>query len=84
MQLIRVCVCCSPQQTKVYQHSCHNTMEAHNKLMKMKEKQGTGRKKKGKDKEVEVRDLKDCGWQAALLLLLLLLCRVREKERMFV
>ena len=48
----------SLQQTKVYQHSCHNTAEAHNKLVKCKEKvdgsRGAARKKKAQEKELEV------------------------------
>ena len=50
----------SLQQTKVYQHSCHNTAEAHNKLVKCKEKvdasRGAARKKKAQEKELEVRE----------------------------
>ena len=49
------------QQTKVYQHSCHNTAEAHNKLVKCKEKvdgsRGAARKKKAQEKELEVSEL---------------------------
>ena len=49
----------NPQQTKVYQHSCHNTAEAHSKVVKCKEKvdtsRGGARKKKAQDKELEVR-----------------------------
>lgn len=48
-----------PQQTKVYQHSCHNTAEAHNKVVKCKEKvdasRGAARKKKAQEKEMEVK-----------------------------
>ena len=48
----------TPQQTKVYQHSCHNTAEAHSKVVKCKEKvdtsRGGARKKKAQDKELEV------------------------------
>lgn len=51
----------SLQQTKVYQHSCHNTAEAHNKLVKCKEKvdgsRGAARKKKAQEKELEVGDM---------------------------
>ena len=51
----------SLQQTKVYQHSCHNTAEAHNKLVKCKEKvdgsRGAARKKKAQEKELEVSEL---------------------------
>ena len=50
----------SLQQTKVYQHSCHNTAEAHNKLVKCKEKvdgsRGAARKKKAQEKELEVSE----------------------------
>ncbi len=45
------------QQTKVYQHSCHNTNEAYSKLTKSKEKVDTSkgaRKKKAVDKDMEV------------------------------
>ena len=46
------------QQTKVYHHSCHNTAEAHNKVVKCKEKvdgsRGVARKKKAQEKEMEV------------------------------
>ena len=42
----------------MYQHSCHNTAEAHSKLAKCKEKvdgsKGTARKKKAQEKEQEV------------------------------
>ena len=47
------------QQTKVYQHSCYNTQEAYNKLMKSKEKVETARssatrRRKAQEKELEV------------------------------
>ena len=49
------------QQTKVYQHSVHNTAEAYNKLTKSKEKldatRGTTRRKKAQEKQMEV-----CAW----------------------
>jgi hypothetical protein len=48
----------------VYQHSCHNTAEAHNKVVKCKEKvdgsRGAARKKKAQEKELEVRELRSC------------------------
>jgi len=45
------------EQTKVYQHSVHNTAEANNKLTKSKEKldatRGTTRRKKAQEKQME-------------------------------
>ena len=54
-----------PQQTKVYHHSCYNTHEAHNKLLKSKEKvesarNSAARRKKAQEKEAEVGCV--CGW----------------------
>ena len=48
------------QQTKVYHHSCYNTHEAHNKLVKSQEKvdtagKSTQRRKKAQEKVAEVR-----------------------------
>jgi len=52
------------EQTKVYQHSVHNTAEAYNKLTKSKEKldatRGTTRRKKAQEKQMEV-----CAWGKA-------------------
>lgn len=50
------------QQTKVYHHSCYNTHEAHNKLVKSKEKvdaarNSTQRRKKALEKEAEVSSI---------------------------
>ena len=55
-----VCVCVMVQQTKVYQHSCHNTTEASLKVAKSREKldatKGPAqRRKKAEDKYKEVR-----------------------------
>ena len=59
VQVLMYHYCCSTpsQQTKVYQHSCHNTNEAHNKLTKSKEKlEGAkgARRKKALEKDMEV------------------------------
>ena len=55
-----MCVSC-PQQTKVYHHSCYNTHEAHNKLVKIREKvesaRSSGQRKKAQEKEAEVKVL---------------------------
>ncbi len=50
-------ILCFIQQTKVYQHSCHNTNEAYNKLTKSKEKVDAAkgaRRKKAVEKDLEV------------------------------
>ena len=62
MYIYTECVCvavCLPQQTKVYHHSCYNTHEAHNKLVKSREKvdatrNATQRRRKAIEKEEEV------------------------------
>ncbi len=57
--VVRMChyVVASIQQTKVYQHSCHNTNEAYTKLAKSKEKVDAAkgaRRKKALEKDLEV------------------------------
>jgi hypothetical protein len=51
------------EQTKVYHHSCYNTNEAHNKLVKSREKidaarNSTQRRKKALEKEAEVMNVR--------------------------
>ena len=49
------------QQTKVYQHSCHNTSEAYAKVCKSKEKldsvKGLSARRKAEDKWKEVKNI---------------------------
>lgn len=49
------------QQTKVYQHSCHNTSEAYAKVCKSKEKldsvKGLSARRKAEDKWKEVENI---------------------------